>query len=92
MDLLYGIRSDGMERLHGSGRCFGLANIGIGILTRGIPVWLEYILTGIFIVLWMIFFCVEVLILCAMISVAPKNMKYIIILGAQIRGKRVTEA
>ena len=71
---------------------FGLANIGIGILTRGIPVWLEYILTGIFIVLWMIFFCVEVLILCAMISVAPKNMKYIIILGAQIRGKRVTEA
>ena len=69
-----------------------MANIGIGILTRGIPVWLEYILTGIFIVLWMIFFCVEVLILCAMISVAPKNMKYIIILGAQIRGKRVTEA
>ncbi len=51
---------------------------------QGIPVWLEYILTGIFIVLWMIFFCVEVLILCAMISVAPKNMKYIIILGAQI--------
>lgn len=69
-----------------------MANIGIGILTREIPVWLEYILTGIFIVLWMIFFCVEVLILCAMISVAPKNMKYIIILGAQIRGKRVTEA
>ena len=60
-----------------------MANIGIGILTREIPVWLEYILTGIFIVLWMIFFCVEVLILCAMISVVPKNLKYIIILGAQ---------
>lgn len=71
---------------------FGLANIGIGILTREIPIWFEYILTGVFIVLWMIFFCVEVLILCAMISVVPKNLKYIIILGAQIRGKRVTEA
>ena len=27
-----------------------------------------------------------------MISVVPKNLRYIIILGAQIRGKRVTEA
>ena len=66
---------------------FGLANIGIGILTRGIPVWLEYILTGIFIVLWMIFFCVEVLILCAMISVAPKYEIHYYFRGTDSREK-----
>lgn len=71
---------------------FGVANIGIGVLTRDIPVWCEYLLTAIFVVLWMIFFCVEILILCGMVSVVPKNLKYIIILGAQIRGERITEA
>lgn len=71
---------------------FGVANIGIGVLTRDIPVWCEYLLTAIFVVLWMIFFCVEILILCGMVSVVPKNLKYVIILGAQIRGERITEA
>ncbi len=71
---------------------FGLIHIGIGILTRDVSVWLEYALVGVFGVLWMIFFCVEVLILCAMISIVPKDLDYIIILGAQIRGKKITEA
>lgn len=71
---------------------FGVLNIGIGVLTRSMPTWCEYVLTVVFIVLWMIFFAVEILILCGMVSVVPKNLKYIIILGAQIRGEKVTEA
>ena len=71
---------------------FGLANIGIGILTRGIPVWLEYILTGIFIVLWMIFFlCGSVDSLCDDISCSEKYEIHYYFRGTDSR-ERVTEA
>lgn len=71
---------------------FGTLNIVLGILTRDLPVWAEHVLMAAAAVLWLVFFCVEILILCAMVSVVPKNLDYIIILGAQIRGTRITES
>lgn len=71
---------------------FGALNVGLGVLVGVMPTWCERILTGMTTVLWILFFAVEVLILCAMVSVVPKGLKYVIILGAQVRGTSVTES
>lgn len=41
-------------------------------------------------IVWLTFFVVELLVLCAMVSVPQEKADYIIILGAQIRGKTIT--
>ena len=67
---------------------FGLANIGIGILTREIPIWFEYILTGVFIVLWMIFFlCGSADSLCDDIGCSEKFEIHYYFRGADSREK-----
>lgn len=71
---------------------FGILNIGGGLLVQYLPVWTEAFVMGVLTVLWLIFFCVEILILCAMVSAVPENLDYLIILGAQIRGTRITES
>lgn len=71
---------------------FGIANIAGGFLVRDISHRMEKILTWVFAAGGLLFFAVEILILCAMVSVVPKKLKYIVILGAQIRGTAVTES
>lgn len=69
---------------------FGAFHIGIGLLVWKTPDWIDYIVLTISIILWILFFAVELIILCAMAVIPKKHLKYIIILGAQIRGKDIT--
>ncbi len=69
---------------------FGSLNILLGIIVKWTPEWFDNILTVVSVILWVIFFVVEILVLCAMVSMPQKEADYIIILGAQIRGKQIT--
>jgi len=69
---------------------FGILNIGIGFLVSKTPDWADYAILAISILIWTLFLAVEIIILCAMTAIPKKNLKYIIILGAQIRGKNIT--
>ena len=71
---------------------FGLFNIVLGFAVSTAPKWFDYVVVGIVTVLGLFFFAVEILILCAMVSVVPENMDCLIILGARLRGERITEA
>ena len=70
----------------------GLWNVGIGVLVCKTPDFVDYIILGASIIIWLTFLIVEILILCAMLAIPKKKLKYIVILGAQIRGKRITNA
>lgn len=69
---------------------FGSFNILLGIIVNWTPEWFDNILSVITIILWIMFFAVEILVLCAMVSMPQKKADYIIILGAQIRGTQIT--
>lgn len=69
---------------------FAILNIGLGVLVYAVPDWIDRIVLTVAVLFWLIFFAVEVLVLCAMVSMPQKKAKYIIILGAQIRGKEIT--
>lgn len=69
---------------------FGSFNILLGIIVNWTPEWFDNILSVITIILWIVFFAVEILVLCAMVSMPQKKADYIIILGAQIRGTQIT--
>jgi len=71
---------------------FGLLNVIVGFLIGAAPGWFEYIVLGVGMVAGLFFFAIEILILCAMVSVVPKNIDCLIILGARLRGKKITEA
>lgn len=71
---------------------FGILCIICGVLCRGIPVWAERVLRIFIAAGWIVFFAIELFILCAMVSVVPRKLDYLIVLGAQIRGTKVTEA
>lgn len=71
---------------------FGAYNMVWGLIVSVTPDWFDYMIIGISMVCGLLFVAIEILILCAMVSLVPKNLDCIIILGAQIRGKRVSEA
>lgn len=71
---------------------FGLLQIGLSVLVDIVPTWADYIIGGIAIICTFVFVAVEIIILCSMVTVPPKKLKYIIILGARVRGEVVTEA
>ena len=69
---------------------FGAVNIILGIAVKLLPDWADNCILAVSVVLWLVFFAVEVLVLCAMIAIPQNKAEYIIILGAQIRGKTIT--
>ena len=71
---------------------FGVVNIGIGLLVWKTPIFIDYAFLAVSILLWLFFIAVEILILCAMAVMPKRKLKYIIILGAQIRGKKITNS
>ena len=62
----------------------------LAVLTDISPDWLDYVILGCNVLVAIIFVFVEVLILCAMVSLPHKNLDYIVVLGAQIRGRAIT--
>lgn len=69
---------------------FGVWNMGIAFLVWKTPMFIDYIILAVSIIFWIVFIAVEIIVLCAMAVMPKKNLKYIIILGAQIRGKKIT--
>ena len=70
----------------------GGANLGLSVLVRFTTDWFDKVLLFVLGICWVIFFLAEILILCAMVVVPQKKLKYIVILGAQIRGRRITDS
>lgn len=71
---------------------FGLLQIGLSVLVSIVPTWAGYIIGGVAVLCAFVFAAVEILILCGMVTVPPRKLKYMIILGARVRGEVVTEA
>lgn len=69
---------------------FGSLNVLLGIITNWTPEWFDNGLIVVSVILWIVFLAVEILVLCAMVSMPQKDADYIIILGAQIRGTQIT--
>ncbi len=74
--------------------CFWLASgtiyIVLGVLVLIFPDWADYCIQTVVICVWIVFLGVEVLIVCAMAALPQKKADYIIILGAQVRGRVIT--
>lgn len=64
----------------------------LGFIVWKTPIFIDYVILAIAIILWLFFIAVEILILCAMAVMPKRKLKYIIILGAQIRGKNITNS
>ena len=69
---------------------FGVWNFGLGFVVGKAPIFIDYVILALTIALWIFFVAVQIIILCAMVVMPKKNLKYIIILGAQIRGRSIT--
>ncbi len=70
----------------------GISNIILGISINHWAKWIQYIFLTMLVLAGIIFVAVEILIGSAMLSRAPKKLDYIIILGAQVRGTRITDS
>lgn len=69
---------------------FAVINIGMGIAVQFGPGWIEHIVLAIFTCSWIVFGSVEILILSAMVAIEPRKADYLIVLGAQVRDKKIT--
>lgn len=69
---------------------FGVWNLAIGFVVGKTPTFVDYVIFALAAILWIFFIAAEIFILCAMVVLPKKKLKYIIILGAQIRGKKMT--
>lgn len=67
-----------------------LWNVVLAVLTDLSPDWLDYGILGFNALCMIVFVIVELIIMCAMVSLQHKNLDYIIVLGAQIRGRVIT--
>lgn len=68
----------------------GVFYIILGFLVKVSPDFVDQCILICMGILWMVFFVVEVLVMCAMVSVPQEKADYIIILGTQIRGRTIT--
>ena len=71
---------------------FGLLKIALGGVLTLVPEWVQYVVAALCAAAWILFLAVEIIILCSMVTVPPDHLKYIVILGARIRGETVTDA
>lgn len=56
------------------------------------PTWFDYLILALSAIAWVLFGIVELVILSAMLAIPKNELEYVIILGAQIRGKKITNA
>ena len=68
----------------------GLFNVALGAVALKTSDWAKLLMLIISSIIWIVFIVVELIVLCAMLAVPKEDLDYIIILGAQIRGKRIT--
>lgn len=68
---------------------YAILNVMLGMLVSKTPNFIDYVVIGVCAVVTIVFVLVETLILCAMVALPKANLEYIIILGAQIRGKAI---
>ncbi len=64
----------------------GAWNILLAVIVDLIPDWGDYMILAIQVLLMIVYVIVEIFILCAMFALPQKNLDYIIVLGAQVRG------
>ena len=67
-----------------------LWSVVLAVLTDLAPDWMDYVILGFNVLCMTVFVFVEVLIMCGMVSLQQKNLDYLIVLGAQIRGRVIT--
>lgn len=68
---------------------YAVLNILLGVIVYHAPDIIDYTIIGISAIVTILFVIVELLILCAMVVLPKGKLDYIIILGAQIRGKTI---
>ncbi len=81
------------RRLNSTFSWFWLAYAGLNILL-GVLVFktsdiVDYIVIGLCTIVTIVFVLVEILILCAMVAIPKGKLDYVIVLGAQIRGRTI---
>lgn len=69
---------------------FAAVNFVLGLIVSKTPTLIDYILMGVFGACVLVFIAIEILILCAMVSLVPQKLNCIIVLGAQVRGGKVS--
>lgn len=71
---------------------FAAVNLMLAGIVKVSPVWLQYLLTTVAVAAGFVFFAVEVIICSAMLTVPPDGLEYLVILGAQVRGTKITDS
>lgn len=71
---------------------FGVLNIIWGILIQYLPNHIQMTVGIILAIPWLIFAVVMILIFSAMVVPVTKDLPYIIVLGAQVRGTKITQS
>lgn len=69
---------------------YGIWNMILAIVVKITPDWFDTLVSWMTTLVMIVFFVVEILILCAMVSMPQKNAKYIIILGAKLREQNIS--
>lgn len=69
-----------------SGALWGFAGLGV----KSLPAFLDPVIRIVLIVIFIIFFAVEIIILSGMLTLPKKGLPVIIVLGACVRGNRIT--
>lgn len=64
----------------------GIWYLGLAVVTDLLPDWGDYLILAIQALMMVVYVVVETFIVCAMVSLPHKNLDYIVVLGAQIRG------
>jgi len=64
----------------------GIWHILLAIVVDIVPDWGDYAILAVNVLIMIVYVIVEIIILCAMVSLPQKNLDYIIVFGAQIRG------
>ena len=72
--------------------CFGVLQILIGLIVMQTADWLDSIICGICIGFELVFLVTELVICSSMLRRTRKDLNTLIILGAQVRGDRVTDS
>lgn len=71
---------------------FAVFNFILAVIMNFSPAWLRYILLTLNFIGYFVFFAVQVIICSAMLTLPPKKLDFIIILGAQVRGTKITNS
>lgn len=71
---------------------FAVLNFLLAAIMNFSPAWIRYILLTLNFVVYFVFFAVQIIICSAMLTLPPKELDVIIILGAQVRGTKITNS